>query len=1797
MAGKKLQDRTFHIAVVGLSGDERTKGSVGVGKSCLCNRFVRPHADDFYKDHISIISQIDFSGRVINNDHFLYWGEVNKQLEDGSSVTCSIMELTEFIDDQSFQPLRGHGDKDYKKRCKSSLSSAEKLMYICKDQLGDEVNYDRKIMPDGKFVIDGFLVVFDVSHVQNRPPNKQYSFILDLLSGPLSKSKKPCVLVATKCEEPEEKALDEVRALKDKKKVSLVETSAFENVNVDFAFLTLVNLIDKNKKLPKEVPFINGIKKQKELLDKVEDAYMGLLNRTVTDYHDIWNRTKKKLVGEDHYMTYLKYFGSEIAAKKFKSHTKKLREDKQQWKKQQCLETLPKALEDMLPDLKSIDGRDWEACKGIMTSHPNYKEWFVQLPRGDAWRTSEYIDQTDHQIAVDFLKTNAVDCEKCFKYHENRLKEALKKERMKTEFRKLLKALSNVVLPGRPLQDTLTQLVDEESYQYLNQQERKEIYDVHQAEITEQGKRDFVEMLLENVETFEDFDMDNVNAHMEAIITHKLQKEPRYKYLDGLNQERRLLLMKHAAFVNNPCRQTCPSQTRCMDELINQTLEQKVTKCQEREIPERWSEPNSKLSIVVLGENGLADELVNEIRAQSVQEEYTLDNVIYALELRPIEGDLARPQNYLSTPDFTPQGCICTFSSPEDLAYIESSLKTSRLAVTEESKNDIYATLQPDMPVILLFARDLSVPESDLAQMKQDINTLAAMLIDCVIIDMPTDETTLWHGKKFHESQIRHAIRTIVDSRRSSSTDRDDDISHDGSQYDPDLRYGGDNQSLYEEIVLSNDKVQTFMGSSGNNTPTSRGSDDLTAKGETQMGSGQTPMVQKVMKDLTDSESQFKSHSAFLAQHKVHGKSSLGTGNGSGTEHPSSEDDDIEGDDPILRIGMALMCGDQNLPDLVLGPIISNDTCCRDMDLKQTVNIDMFLNTVKRRVSIEITSFHQANLYTQDVHHGYILVYSAKRRASFETLKFFVKSVTPIPVEIVAVSDSEKFSSDYEMQALIAEGNKLADETKNCTFIIAGANFCNQSLAYSTFFTEAHEKIFQTEKDHDDLFGPFGNQDEDIMDEERQGIRTPIEPPPAGFEEYSKPIVKGVAYKPVIPNLRARALSAGESPSVPPPPPSRYDHLVRPSDIKSQQKRLQDKKGEENLYDQPERYPLSPRRLPPNKGEAPTEPVYGTVQKPKTKPEPASRRRNSSQTSGSKGDGEAGKSNRRSLHFRSRRTSSTRSSEAEDDQGFVNNPLYSAYTGPSKGAKQGNGSTHYASTRLYDDHQSDMVPNPIYDSVEQPPAPFPANRFHPSGKPIPPPKPKPSAKLNMANFQNVADKLSKPRDGTPPGVGPARPNHLPFSTTPRRPRAPLATPEKGGFTSPKESLKHVHGMGECTEAQDALSKVMRQGQRPKVHPEDANSDNEPSEPIYAVANKKKGNAASSDSDSKGSIEADRDHQKKKRNSFRRKKNRDHPAQADDASPHHKPHLESRIYDMPGTFSPDEDEVNPKARKRQQMEEEKNRRKEEKRQIAANKKRDKAQRQQQRQSKRQKTKKKAPAYAGYLDKPKGIALEELVTESDPLPKIVQKCIEFIDREGISQEGIYRVSGKSADCDALTERFENDPNISIESMEISVHAVASAVKQFFKHLPDPLIPHELQGELLQMFKGKSQEDFLEAMPEFFNKLPPIRLAILKFLMQHFGRVIVNSEVNKMSEQNLTVCWWPTLLHPQFKSLEDVANETQLSAFVELWVKHSVKLFGTGVEEQEAPEEDSPIYDQSELIQGNPSAEVNKGYDAPT
>ena len=53
-----------------------------------------------------------------------------------------MVEQTEFIDDASFQPFRASGKQEpYVRRCANTrLLSAEKLMYICKNQLGEIIS-------------------------------------------------------------------------------------------------------------------------------------------------------------------------------------------------------------------------------------------------------------------------------------------------------------------------------------------------------------------------------------------------------------------------------------------------------------------------------------------------------------------------------------------------------------------------------------------------------------------------------------------------------------------------------------------------------------------------------------------------------------------------------------------------------------------------------------------------------------------------------------------------------------------------------------------------------------------------------------------------------------------------------------------------------------------------------------------------------------------------------------------------------------------------------------------------------------------------------------------------------------------------------------------------------------------------------------------------------------------------------------------------------------------------------------------------------------------------------------------------------------------------------------------------------------------------------------------------------------------------------------------------------------------------------------------------------------------------
>ena len=92
---KPRSDEAINISVIGLSGIE--KGKQGVGKSCLCARFMANEQDNYKKnDYKSEISFGEFNGPVIKGDHFLYWGEkeiaIKSRLERNHNNSSSLLE-------------------------------------------------------------------------------------------------------------------------------------------------------------------------------------------------------------------------------------------------------------------------------------------------------------------------------------------------------------------------------------------------------------------------------------------------------------------------------------------------------------------------------------------------------------------------------------------------------------------------------------------------------------------------------------------------------------------------------------------------------------------------------------------------------------------------------------------------------------------------------------------------------------------------------------------------------------------------------------------------------------------------------------------------------------------------------------------------------------------------------------------------------------------------------------------------------------------------------------------------------------------------------------------------------------------------------------------------------------------------------------------------------------------------------------------------------------------------------------------------------------------------------------------------------------------------------------------------------------------------------------------------------------------------------------------------------------------------------------------------------------------------
>ena len=309
--------RVYRVAVVGCPRsaitDETDSAFKGVGKSCLCNRFVRSQA--YTEAHDSVLCEDDWKDKPIyNGDHFIYWGAATKHLQDGSKVRFQIVEHTEFYDLENTDKLCAHpADNEYITRASAvrfTSQSSSKISYrLQAEQVHAARNFGSiratQLFPSEDFGgkagtgVYGYICVFDPT-LKGEEMKKQLDYLAELLYM-LWKKKRKVVIACVKCDAVEETQIrygSNLAAYAAKKPIPFFEVSSREGVNVEDVFFSLIGPPKKHKPSSKNgrhsasppgyVTYKEAISLRKNDLNRARDAYRKLLQRKVTEFSSVW---------------------------------------------------------------------------------------------------------------------------------------------------------------------------------------------------------------------------------------------------------------------------------------------------------------------------------------------------------------------------------------------------------------------------------------------------------------------------------------------------------------------------------------------------------------------------------------------------------------------------------------------------------------------------------------------------------------------------------------------------------------------------------------------------------------------------------------------------------------------------------------------------------------------------------------------------------------------------------------------------------------------------------------------------------------------------------------------------------------------------------------------------------------------------------------------------------------------------------------------------------------------------------------------------------------------------------------------------------------------------------------------------------------------------------------------------------------------------------------------------------------------------------------------------------------------
>ncbi|KAL4715463.1 hypothetical protein ACJJTC_015366 [Scirpophaga incertulas] len=162
------------------------------------------------------------------------------------------------------------------------------------------------------------------------------------------------------------------------------------------------------------------------------------------------------------------------------------------------------------------------------------------------------------------------------------------------------------------------------------------------------------------------------------------------------------------------------------------------------------------------------------------------------------------------------------------------------------------------------------------------------------------------------------------------------------------------------------------------------------------------------------------------------------------------------------------------------------------------------------------------------------------------------------------------------------------------------------------------------------------------------------------------------------------------------------------------------------------------------------------------------------------------------------------------------------------------------------------------------------------------------------------------------------------------------------------------------------------------------------------------------------------------------------------------------------------------------------------------------------------------------------------EKRNIPFIISACVREVERRGIHEVGVYRVSGSASDLNRLKKSFETNAYEAEQLLkEVDIHSVTGVLKLYLRELPEALFTDALYPELLRAWgatqgAGASVDSApahtrRHALLKCYSQLPDLNKNCIDFLLNHFVKVNQHEAENKMSLHNLATVFGPTLLRP--------------------------------------------------------------------